>query len=520
MRTWIQAVAMLVLSIVYLVILRLPGLTTFAGELISNLGQLLAAGFAAVGCGVAARRHTGRHRSAWAWLAAGLALWFLGQGVWTSYELSGRSVPFPSLADVGFLGFPLAAGFGLLLWLGNQGNQVVARSRDVIAGGIIALSLLVLSWVTALGAVVQAGAADGVFALMLSLAYPIGDLIMATLVLLALVRVKSGERTTLITLALGLIVFAVADSAFVYLTTTSSFSSTDLISSGGWFAGFLLMGVAGLSARDEVDWAASSVEATVEGASSLRIALTYLPLLIAGAVVVADLLLAGAPRVELLLGVALVGMVLSHQFLAMTENQRLLAALADAKDQLQHRALHDSLTGLANRVLFADRLDHALRYPDVDVSVLFCDLDNFKEVNDTLGHDAGDTVLQLVAARLLDCVRVTDTVARLGGDEFAILLEDSADPGAVADRVVASMRPQTLINGHSIRTSISVGMARHHSPIAAPDDDRRGDHGARTPTLAGLASAADRESAAALLLRDADAAMYVAKGAGKNRAAS
>ncbi len=519
MRAWTQAGATLILSLGYLVLLQTPGLSTFAVDFISNVGQVLAAGFAAVSCALAARRNAGSHRSAWAWLAAGMGSWCLGQCVWTSYELLGRSVPFPSLADVGFLGFPLAAGFGLLLWLGTQGNQLVARSRDVIAGGIIALSLLVLSWVTALGAVVEDGSGDGGFALVLSLAYPIGDLIMATLVLITLTRGAVGERTSLIILALGLTVFAVGDSAFVYLASTSSFSSTDLVSNGGWFAGFLLMGAAGLSARREVDWVEASVEATVARPSILQIALTYLPLVVAGAVVVAALLRAGAPRVELLLGVALVGMVLTHQFLAMTENQRLLTALAEARDQLQHQTLHDPLTGLANRVLFADRLDRALLQPDADVSVLFCDLDDFKQVNDRLGHDAGDTVLQLVAARLLDCVRVTDTVARLGGDEFAILLESSADAVVVADRVVSSMQSETLIDGQPVSPSISVGIARHHTPVAALDDRREGAV-ASVRQLARLTTALERETAAALLLRDADTAMYAAKGAGKNRAAS
>ena len=515
MRATTQAVAALTLAVVYIVALRIPGLDTVAVDAISNLGQVAAAGFAAAACTVAARRNTGRHRSAWGWLAAGMGSWCLGQCVWTWYELMGRSVPFPSLADVGFLGFPLAAGFGLLLWLGAQGNQLVARSRDVIAGAIIALSLLVLSWVTALGAVVEAGAGDGVFALVLSLAYPVGDLIMATLVLIAVTRGSVGERTTMALLALGLTVFAVADSAFVYLTSTSSFSSTDLVSNGGWFAGFLLMGVAGLSARHAATSTESSVEATLARPSAMRIGLTYLPLLVAGAVVVADLLRAGAPRVELLLGVALVGLVLSHQFLAMSENQRLLAALADARDQLQHQALHDALTGLPNRVLFADRLDRALLRPDVEVSVLFCDLDRFKEVNDQLGHDAGDALLQLVATRLLECVRTTDTVARLGGDEFAILLVDSVDPAAVAERVVASMQQETVVDGRPVDTTISVGIAHQTSRVRdASGPDRRDP----APRSRGRATTpAEREAAAMLLIRQADAAMYAAKGAGRNQ---
>ena len=171
--------------------------------------------------------------------------------------------------------------------------------------------------------------------------------------------------------------------------------------------------------------------------------------------------------VELLLGLALMTLVLARQCLAMLDNQRLLVALAEARDQLEHQALHDALTGLPNRVLFADRLDRALLQPEADVSVLFCDLDDFKLVNDQHGHDAGDRLLRLVAERLLECVRLTDTVSRLGGDEFAILLEDSANAVQVADRVVAAIEPVDL-DGRTVQTSISVGIAHHRGPRTEP----------------------------------------------------
>ena len=105
-----------------------------------------------------------------------------------------------------------------------------------------------------------------------------------------------------------------------------------------------------------------------------------------------------------------------------------------------------------------------------NVSVLFCDLDNFKPVNDEFGHGAGDVLLKLVADRLLGCVRPGDTVARLGGDEFAILLVDCPDAREVADRVVASMDTETVVLGRPVRTSISVGVAHHAGTRGA---DRR-----------------------------------------------
>ena len=182
----------------------------------------------------------------------------------------------------------------------------------------------------------------------------------------------------------------------------------------------------------------------------------------AGAALFVDLLTVDSSVLaDLVLSVALVVMVLTRQFLAMIDNQRLLTALAEAGGQLEHQAMHDALTGLPNRMLFAKRLDQALFASSSNVDVLFCDLDNFKDVNDELGHEAGDALLKIVAARLLDCVRASDTVARLGGDEFAILLEDCPDAREVADRIVASMGARTEVLGHVVDTSISVGVARH-----------------------------------------------------------
>jgi len=157
--------------------------------------------------------------------------------------------------------------------------------------------------------------------------------------------------------------------------------------------------------------------------------------------------------------------------------------------------------------------------PEATVSVLFCDLDDFKHVNDELGHEAGDVLLGRVADRLLDCVRATDTVARLGGDEFAILLEDSGDAVQVADRVVAAMTEPVEVAGREVRTSISVGIAHHQGTAPPPAERRTTAPRTRSTVPAGDTEVAtQRESTAQLLLRQADGAMYAAKGAGKSRA--
>ncbi|HSL36800.1 MAG TPA: diguanylate cyclase, partial [Arthrobacter sp.] len=137
-----------------------------------------------------------------------------------------------------------------------------------------------------------------------------------------------------------------------------------------------------------------------------------------------------------------------------------MADLAEQAAQLKALAFQDPLTGLSNRQLFNDHLEAALRGPcGTAVDVLLLDLDDFKEVNDILGHHAGDQLLIEVGRRLRQCVRPNDVVARLGGDEFVVLLVGSLDPDAVADRIVASLRVPLWIDGTMLRPSLSLGLA-------------------------------------------------------------
>ncbi len=140
----------------------------------------------------------------------------------------------------------------------------------------------------------------------------------------------------------------------------------------------------------------------------------------------------------------------------------------------EHQALHDPLTGLANRVLFHDRLHQALRVAereDHGVAVMIMDLDRFKEINDTLGHQSGDIVLQETARRLHRTLRETDTIARLGGDEFAILLPNVPDPAVslnVADKIRVGLNQPFMIQGLTldVRTSIGIAMFPSHGKDA------------------------------------------------------
>ncbi|MBV8982230.1 MAG: GGDEF domain-containing protein [Acidimicrobiia bacterium] len=167
---------------------------------------------------------------------------------------------------------------------------------------------------------------------------------------------------------------------------------------------------------------------------------------------------------------------------------------ARLEEELHHQAFHDPLTGLANKILFVDRVEHALaraRRSPGELAVLFMDLDNFKVVNDTLGHAGGDALLVAVSNRLLGCVRGADTLARLGGDEFALLLEDASshvDAVDVAQRILAAVRQPLKILETDVAPSVSVG-------IALSDPDVR----------------------AAEFIANADLAMYEAKRRGRGR---
>ncbi|WP_212994444.1 GGDEF domain-containing protein [Actinoplanes auranticolor] len=164
-----------------------------------------------------------------------------------------------------------------------------------------------------------------------------------------------------------------------------------------------------------------------------------------------------------------------------TLRTQLTLALENAAStaELRHLAMHDPLTGLANRVFLHERLRQALarsRRHTADTAVLLLDLDRFKQINDTLGHEAGDEVLREVARRIDQTVRTEDTAARLGGDEFAVLVEDLADDDAavtIAERITAALGRPVTFGGHPLSIGASIGIAYSEDGPADPDDIMR-----------------------------------------------
>jgi diguanylate cyclase len=351
-----------------------------------------------------------------------------------------------------------------------------ARLRMALDGAIVAASLFVVAWVVVLR---QTYAATDVNLALLPLAYPASEVMTVTVAVLVLARAHARWRMTITLLTIGMTLIAASGSAYAYLLARNTYAFESRFGLG-WPAGLVILGIAALTCPTEVPSASPKPSASSPAPSSLW--LPYLPLAIAGGLelvvfrnsVQSDPAFAVVPW--------LVIAVLARQFLVVAENRRLLNSVSD-------RALRDPLTNLANRVLFHDRLEHAIQLYHRDkrsVAVLSMDLDDFKLINDNLGHPAGDALLIQAGQRLLGCVRTGDTVARLGGDEFAVLIEDAGENAhLIAYQIMEAFERPFSTDGEIIFMRPSAGLA--------------------------VADADDSDLYAAELLKHADMAMYSAK---------
>ncbi len=454
-------------------------------------------------CVLGLRRVRTGHRAGLLVLASAAASFAVGQGAWSYYELiAHRPLPFPSLADVGFAlcSVQLVIGMALLVPRGRP------KLRIGLDGALIGASLLYLSWAFLLGPILTSGVVSGLAGALL-LAYPVADVVMASIALI-IVTAAGRERRGLLTIALGGISFGLADSGFAYLTFVGGYTSGGQVAVG-WALGFFLLGLGALTMTPKPGGPPEApAPATAEAAGAppatagdarttvLGMVLPYVPVTIGLAVTVTFVIRDGRlDPVLYLLGVGVMVLVMVRQFVALRDNSVLTRELLSRERQLAHMAFHDPLTGLANRALFYDRVSHAVLRQDrtgSPVGLLYIDLDGFKAVNDSLGHDAGDELLVAVAARLTTCLRSSDTVARLGGDEFAVLADpvhDVEDIVVIADRVVAAIAEVFPLASGVARIGASVGIATRRPRDGDLDD----------------------------FLQRADSAMYAAKTAGKGR---
>ena len=438
---------------------------------VDSVGLAAFAIYATVCSVLAARSAHGRTRSAWTTMSVALAALAVSELAGAFYSLVLHRLPAPSPADAlywAFSGLAVAAILQL-----PAGLTARSRMRLFFDCLVVAVALFVLLMATGAESLFQQTLRQGEAGLASVHVYPALDLFVAVVAVLALAHARVGKRGPLWVISAAFVLRELCDIALGLQVESGRFDAGYLVDIG-WAISLIVLGAVALMARGP----RPQTQPTELVPAGATLWLPYLPLLMAGTIgpafVMTGPLRVGVP--------VLMTLVFVRQSSAAWENRRLLAAAAD-------QALRDPLTGLANRTLFHDRLSYALalhRRDDAAVAVVSLDLDDFKLVNDSLGHPAADSVLVGVGERLSRCTRPEDTVARLGGDEFALLLEGRVDRSQlIAKNVVEAFDEPFVIDGQEMLLRPSVGMA--------------------------VASAAEPDLTPEGLVTRADMAMYAAK---------
>ncbi|MEU8611265.1 EAL domain-containing protein [Actinoplanes sp. NPDC048791] len=467
-----------------------------AGQrLFTDAAQCAAGVLAAVVCFAAGRDRSG-HRRRWRiLLGTGLAGFAAVRLWWTISDVvePTRAVA-ADVADVGVLLLPVFTVLALVAGSMALPRPVQASLRRdrivlVIDSVLIAGSLLALVW-SAVPRRIFHEVGESPWVVGFAAAYPIADLLIAVMVLLLLATrpASRAARVPLRLTALAMLALGVSDS--LRLLQLSSGVLTP-IESAGYLLGPALLALAAISNPGLAD---PSLDEQAE-AEWLHLLLPYVPVVATGVVIAVRTGAGGQlTSYEAYLGWLGLGLVVARQMFTIVDNTVLLARVSEGQQRLHHQAYHDSLTGLANRALFRERLVLALdayRHRGVPVALLFADLDDFKLINDSFGHAMGDRLLRAIGDRLVAAVGPGALVARLGGDEFAVLLDHrAADAEPAGHRILAALREPFVIDGHTVGISASLGLV-----VPEPGDP---------------------ELSADTLLRRADAAMYVSKRRGKN----
>jgi diguanylate cyclase len=454
---------------------------------------------------VGIRRNRPASTRPWILLALGILMWVIGDAIWNSYELVlHRVAPWPSTADYIYLVGPVLIALGLTGMLRRRGEP--RDIEGVLDALIVAAGAGALSWAFFMAPYAADTSLNGITQVV-AVAYPLTDVLLLAVIVRLLLA--PGNRTTSHRLLAAAVACTFVGDIVYSIQSLHGTYYTGHIVDISWLAFYWLIAAAALHPS------MAKITRTVEGEAQrlrrsrlvmLAIAASLGPLtlviqwlrdapldipVIAGASVL--LFVVVLVRME-----RLVGSVHNKVEQLKTQSallQRSLEQREKLEVQLRHQAFHDPLTDLANLNLFNDRLDHAIRRisrTGESVGVLFLDVDDFKVVNDTLGHDAGDQVLVAIGQRMRTVLRGSDVAARIGGDEFAILLEAMTAPtdaGIAAKRLLTALDDPFRVAGQEIMVHASIGAASTEDSTANGQD----------------------------LLREADTAMYAAKNEGKHR---
>jgi diguanylate cyclase len=440
-------------------------------------------GMVAILAGVHRRKPA--RRGSWRLIAIALALLAIGDVTYSVMLIGGGEVPYPSLADIAYVGgyAALIGGVAGLI----RGRVPGGDRTPLIDAAILAAGAGSLSWVVIIQPSLS-GTVDPLVATM-TMAYPGMDIILLALGIRVLLSAATRPRYMQLLVA-GIAIYFIADIVYAIAILDGSYLDGHPVDVG-WIVGILLIGVAALhpSVSDPVE----QVESNEGRLTWSRLAMLAIAALIAPTILIVQSVEAGNDVVvglviewTLLFGLVLLRLVTTVRELGVALQQR-----RRLQRDLAHQARHDPLTQLANRLLFEERLAAAMSTNAETTALIFLDLDDFKTINDTLGHAKGDELLRILAGRVQRDLRSTDLAARLGGDEFAILVEGCGDPSmakAVAERALTTLRSPVSLGGRQHLIHASAGVAMGHAGSTAMD-----------------------------LMRDADIAMYQAKSHGKDQ---
>jgi diguanylate cyclase (GGDEF)-like protein len=440
---------------------------------------------AAAFLGIYVRRPAGWH--AWLFMGLGQLAFVTGDVIWTIYEAKGVN-PFPSVADVAYLlGYPLMA-IGLVIAIRRR---ITGGDRaGLLDAAILATGAAVVWWAFVLGPLAGTGDADPL-SFAISVAYPIGDLLLIGMAL-GVVMTPGTRSASFGLLVASLLVLLMGDLVFGLQTIDGTYVNGGPLD-GVWLIAYIAFGTA--AAHPSMRGLVEPRPLAVTPLGTVRMILLAIAMLVGPTLLVLEGNSGNAIVVVVAVASALLSvLVLSRLAGIVRILDRDIERRKALEAQLSYQAFHDPLTGLANRRRFMDAVTAALA-TGAGTAALFLDLDDFKNVNDHMGHDAGDAVLAEVGRRLIASVRPKDLACRLGGDEFAILLPDTANLDAarhVALRLLDALAAPVEVEGVAVRVSASVGIAWRAAGEAMVTDD---------------------------LLRRSDIAMYHAKARGKRQTA-